>query len=56
MLDLGSVIENDIGLIGMQRGIILVIRFGGVEILQGHDLGDDGARKYLGVVQLRGRA
>src|ERR1700683_1800090 len=53
MFDLRRVVEHDVGLIRMQRRIILMVSLGRIEPLQWHDLGHDRARKYSSLVELR---
>ncbi len=36
----------------MQRQVVLMVRLGGVEMGERHDLGDDRAGEYVGFVQL----
>src|SRR6266536_5175102 len=52
VLDLRRIVVGDIGLIGMQRGIVLVICLCRIESLQRHDLGHDRSRKNPGLVEL----
>jgi hypothetical protein len=40
--DFGAVADEDVGVVGIFQGVILVVVFAGVEGLQGRDLGDDG--------------
>src|SRR5215467_14728276 len=53
VLDFWRVVENDIGLVGMESSIVLMIGLGGIEALQMYDLRDDAMRKDLGLINLR---
>src|SRR5580698_5503306 len=53
VLNLGSVVEHDVGLTRMQGRIILVIRLGWIEALQRDYLGHDRTGKNLRLIQLR---
>lgn len=44
LIKLWQVVNDDIGLIGMQCQIVLVIVFGGIKFLQWHDLCDNRRR------------
>src|SRR5215475_7203178 len=45
--DFRQVVERDVGLLWMQRQVVLMIRLGRVEGLIGLDLGDDGCDKDM---------
>ena len=53
VIDFWRVVENDIGLVGMESSIVLMIGLGGIETLQMYDLRDDAMRKDLGLINLR---
>ena len=42
MLQLGHVVEYDVRLIWMKSEVVLMVVFGGVELREWYDLGDDG--------------
>ena len=52
MFDLGRIVEHDVGLVRMQRRVVLMIGLGGIERLQRHDLGHDRPRKYFRLIKL----
>ena len=49
----GRIVVDDVGIVGMARRVILMIWLGRIESRQRYDLGDDAARKYLGLTELR---
>jgi len=53
VLNLGRVVVEDVRLIRMQCGVVLVIGLSRIERLQRHDLGHDGAREHFRCVELR---
>ncbi len=53
MGDLRSVVINNVRVIGMVRGVILMIGFRRVESFQGNDLGDNRPRESFGFFELR---
>ena len=48
--DLGRVVVDDIGVVGVAGGVVLVVGLGWIEGLQGRHLGDDGAGNALAAV------
>jgi len=46
------VVEHDVGVVGVKAVVILVIGFGGIEGLQGDDLGDDFVGEDFGLIEL----
>src|SRR5450432_153115 len=52
MIDLGRVIERNVGIIRMQGGVVLVIALGGIKSLQSRHLGDDRPGEKFGLLQL----
>src|SRR5579863_3537130 len=53
MLDLGRIVKHDVGLMGMQGGVVLMIGLGRIERLQRHNPGHDRAGEYTRFVELR---
>jgi hypothetical protein len=53
IIDLGQIIDRDIGLRRVQRQVILVIGLGRGKIVPRLDLGDDRRRKHPGLAELR---
>ena len=47
-----GIVENDVGIVGMKAGVILVIGFGGIEGLERDNLGDDSAGEDFGLIEL----
>ena len=52
MVHFWSIIENDVRLIGVQRGVILVISFRGIESLQRHNLSRSCGAKIFSRLEL----
>ena len=52
MRDFGSIVEHNVGLVWMQREIVLVVSFRGIKGLQGHNSGNNGPRKYFRFIEL----
>src|SRR5665213_125771 len=48
---LGGVVEDDVGVVGVQGGVVLVVSLGRVEGLERDDLGDDFVAERLGATE-----
>ena len=51
--NLRRVVIDDVGIVGVKGGVILVVSFGGIEGLQWDDLSHYGTREDFGLVELR---
>ena len=51
--DLGPVVDQDVGIVGVARHVVLVVGLGGIERAQRHDLGDDRRAERVRAVRLR---
>ena len=51
-VDFGAVADQDVGVVGVVQGIVLVVGLGVVEAFEGSDLGDDGLVEDVGGIEL----
>jgi len=52
MIDLGQIVDRDIRLIGVKRGVILMVVFRGIEPFVPADFRDNRPRKHFGAIEL----